>query len=56
MFNMTDDLQKRIQAAPANPQNLGELANADPVGTVGKAVTNLAAELIPRCGGVRVFP
>jgi len=34
---MNDDLQKRIQAALANPQNLGELANADAVGTVGNA-------------------
>ena len=34
---MTDDLQKRIQAALANPQNMGELANADSVGTVGNA-------------------
>lgn len=34
---MNDDLQKRIQAALANPQNLGELANADRVGTVGNA-------------------
>ena len=34
---MNDDLQKRIQDALANPQNLGELANADAVGTVGSA-------------------
>ena len=34
---MNEDLQKRIQAALANPQNLGELANADAVGTVGNA-------------------
>lgn len=34
---VNDDLQKRIQAALANPQNLGELANADAVGTVGNA-------------------
>ena len=34
---MTDDLQKRIQDALANPQNMGELANADAVGTVGNA-------------------
>ena len=53
---MTDDLQKRIQAALANPQNMGEMAGADSIGTVGNAVTNRAAELIPRCGGVRVFP
>jgi len=34
---MDDDLQKRIQAALANPRNLGELAGADAVGTVGNA-------------------
>jgi NifU-like protein involved in Fe-S cluster formation len=34
---VTDDLQKRIQAALANPQNMGELANADSIGTVGNA-------------------
>ena len=34
---MTDDLQKRIQAALANPQNMGELAGADAIGTVGNA-------------------
>ena len=34
---VNDDLQKRIQAALANPQNLGELAGADAVGTVGNA-------------------
>src|ERR1700741_1985309 len=34
---MTEDLQKRIQAALANPQNMGELANADAVGTVGNS-------------------
>ncbi|HEY1788624.1 MAG TPA: iron-sulfur cluster assembly scaffold protein [Verrucomicrobiae bacterium] len=34
---MDDSLQKRIQAALANPQNLGELADADAVGTVGNA-------------------
>ncbi len=34
---MNEDLQKRIQEALANPQNLGELANADAVGTVGNA-------------------
>lgn len=32
---MTDDLQTRIQKAIANPQNLGEMADADSVGTVG---------------------
>jgi nitrogen fixation protein NifU and related proteins len=34
---MNDDLQKRIQAALANPQNMGELAGADSIGTVGNA-------------------
>jgi len=34
---MNDDLQTRIQQAMANPQNLGELANADAVGTVGNS-------------------
>ena len=34
---VNDDLQKRIQAALANPRNLGELAGADAVGTVGNA-------------------
>ena len=34
---VTDDLQKRIQAALANPQNMGELTDADSVGTVGNA-------------------
>ena len=34
---MNDDLQKRIQAAMADPQNMGELANADAVGTVGNS-------------------
>jgi len=34
---MTEDLQKRIQAALANPQNIGEMANADAIGTVGNS-------------------
>jgi NifU-like protein involved in Fe-S cluster formation len=34
---MTEDLQKRIQAALANPRNMGEMANADRIGTVGNA-------------------
>jgi NifU-like protein involved in Fe-S cluster formation len=34
---MDDNLQKRIQAALANPQNMGELTDADAVGTVGNA-------------------
>ena len=32
---MSDDLQTRIQQAIANPRNLGEMENADSVGTVG---------------------
>lgn len=32
---MSSDQEKRIREAMANPQNLGELANADAVGTVG---------------------
>jgi NifU-like protein involved in Fe-S cluster formation len=34
---MNEDLQKRIQAALADPKNLGELAGADAMGTVGNA-------------------
>jgi NifU-like protein involved in Fe-S cluster formation len=34
---MTEELQQRIQAALANPQNMGELADADAIGTVGNA-------------------
>lgn len=34
---MTDDLQKRIQQALQNPQNMGEMAGADSVGTVGNS-------------------
>jgi len=34
---MNEDLQQRIRQALANPQNMGELANADAVGTVGNA-------------------
>jgi len=34
---MNEDLQQRIQAALANPQNMGELAGADAIGTVGNA-------------------
>jgi NifU-like protein involved in Fe-S cluster formation len=34
---MSDDLESRIQAAVANPQNLGEMTDADAVGTVGSA-------------------
>ena len=36
-FPMNDELDKRIQQAMANPQNLGELADADSVGTVGNS-------------------
>ncbi len=34
---MNSDLQKKISDAIANPQNMGELANADAVGTVGNS-------------------
>jgi NifU-like protein involved in Fe-S cluster formation len=34
---MNEDLQKRIQDAIANPQNMGELVGADAVGTVGNS-------------------
>ena len=34
---MNEDLQKRIQQALANPQNMGALANADAIGTVGNS-------------------
>jgi nitrogen fixation NifU-like protein len=34
---MSDDLQQRIRNAIANPQNLGEMQEADAVGTVGSA-------------------
>ena len=34
---MNDDLQKKIAEAIANPKNLGEMENADAVGTVGSA-------------------
>lgn len=32
---MSDDLEAKIQQAVQNPQNLGEMAEADAVGTVG---------------------
>ena len=32
---MSDDLEKRIEAAVKNPRNLGEMENADAVGMVG---------------------
>src|SRR5216117_3800290 len=34
---MNNDLQKKIADAMANPQNMGELPNADAVGTVGNS-------------------
>jgi nitrogen fixation protein NifU and related proteins len=34
---MSDELEKRIEAAIKNPQNLGEMENADAIGTVGSA-------------------
>lgn len=39
-FGMNDDLQQRIEEAVKNPRNLGEMENADAVGTVGS----------PECG------
>ncbi len=36
-LTMSDDLEKRIEAAVKNPQNLGEMENADAIGTVGSA-------------------
>jgi NifU-like protein involved in Fe-S cluster formation len=34
---MSDDLQQRLDEALKNPQNMGELADADRIGTVGNA-------------------
>jgi nitrogen fixation protein NifU and related proteins len=34
---MSDDLEKRIEAAVKNPQNIGEMEDADAIGTVGSA-------------------
>jgi NifU-like protein involved in Fe-S cluster formation len=34
---MNEDLEKRIREAMLNPQNMGELAGADSVGTVGNS-------------------
>ncbi len=34
---MNDELEARIEAAVKNPQNLGEMENADAIGTVGSA-------------------
>lgn len=36
-MSQTDDLQQRITDAIASPKNLGEMENADAVGTVGSA-------------------
>ncbi|MEP6956023.1 MAG: iron-sulfur cluster assembly scaffold protein, partial [Chthoniobacterales bacterium] len=34
---MSEDLEAKIEAAVKNPSNLGEMENADAVGTVGSA-------------------
>jgi nitrogen fixation protein NifU and related proteins len=34
---MTDDLQRRLDEALKNPRNMGEMAGADSIGTVGNA-------------------
>jgi nitrogen fixation protein NifU and related proteins len=34
---MNDEFQKRVEAALANPQNMGEMTGADTIGTVGNA-------------------
>jgi nitrogen fixation protein NifU and related proteins len=34
---MSEELERRIEAAVKNPQNLGEMENADAIGTVGSA-------------------
>lgn len=34
---MKDDLEQRIEEAVKNPQNLGEMSDADAIGTVGSA-------------------
>jgi NifU-like protein involved in Fe-S cluster formation len=34
---MNDDFQKRVEQARQNPQNMGELPDADSIGTVGNA-------------------
>src|SRR5258706_13449184 len=36
-FFMNEDLQKRIAEAMRNPQNMGELVDADAIGTVGNS-------------------
>ena len=35
--SVSSDLQKRVAEALRNPQNMGELANADAIGTVGNS-------------------
>ena len=37
MTTMNDDLQQKIESAIAEPKNLGEMHNADAVGTAGSA-------------------
>src|SRR5918992_2280009 len=34
---MSNDIQRRIEEAIASPKNLGEMENADSIGTVGSA-------------------
>src|SRR6478672_12686839 len=36
-FDMSDDLEAKIEEAIKNPRNLGEMKDADAVGTVGSA-------------------
>ena len=35
---MSDDIEAKIEAAIKNPKNLGEMKDADAVGTVGSAI------------------
>src|SRR5258706_15765033 len=37
IWQMNEDLQKRIAEAMRNPQNMGELEGADAIGTVGNS-------------------
>src|SRR5258705_1053423 len=37
IWQMSEDLQKRIAEAMRNPQNMGELVDADAIGTVGNS-------------------
>src|SRR6476661_6232424 len=46
---MNEDLQKRIAEAMRNPQNVGELANADAVGTVGNSDCGEMLRLWVKC-------